>query len=99
MTTVRIVVGVAGIVGFFVCGVLASIKWLELVDRVNEKVPEARRYKRLWWYPHATLGFYRVCKSLNLRRQFAGYLAVSALGLLSWWIGMVSFLSGSTHRQ
>jgi hypothetical protein len=87
--TVRIAAGVVFLVGFSVCGILSTIVGIEVVDRVNEKLPEAQRFDTLqmgrfkWWqlrryykrlYPDGPL----VRKLDRIGVAFLGCLLISA---------------------
>ena len=49
--TTHIIVGIIA----FVCGVLCAISGtllvFEMVDSVNDKLPEEQQFSPLWWYP------------------------------------------------
>lgn len=48
--TVHGIVGIAAFVCGVVCAVTGSVVVFEIVDRVNEKLPEERQFSHLWWY-------------------------------------------------
>jgi hypothetical protein len=46
---VRITVGVVAMACVSVCGILGTIAGFEMVDKVNEKLPEGEKFEALGW--------------------------------------------------
>ncbi len=59
--TVRIVVGVVAVACVAACGLLSTFLTFEMVDKVNEKLPEAEKFGQLGWY---------LAKRLRLNREY-----------------------------
>jgi hypothetical protein len=47
--SLRVVVGVVAMACVSVCGVLGTIAGFEMVDRVNEKLPDGEKFEALGW--------------------------------------------------
>lgn len=59
--TPRIILGVVALMGCSVCGLLATFANLEMVDKVNEKLPVSEKFEQFGWY---------LSKTLRLRRKY-----------------------------
>lgn len=51
MTNLRIATVVVTLVVVIVCGVTSNLVLVEMVDEVNEKLPEKERFLEAFWYP------------------------------------------------
>jgi hypothetical protein len=49
--TPRVMIGILSILGMWTCGLIASFKTFEMVDKVNERLPKQERFDPLWWHP------------------------------------------------
>lgn len=49
--TTHIIVEIGAFMCGVVCAITATLVVFEMVDRVNEKLPEDRQLSPLWWYP------------------------------------------------
>ena len=89
----RLIVGILALACVSVCGIASNLVSLEMVDKVNERLPKEQQFSPLWWYWPKTLRLWREYKRLYpdgglLRRartlavlMFAGLLiCVWALG-------------------
>jgi hypothetical protein len=47
---VRLIIGIAALVCASVCGFTSALVSLDMVDRVNERLPESERFELLGWY-------------------------------------------------
>lgn len=59
--SVRVIAGIVAIACCSVCGILSTILTFEMVDKVNEKLPEAEQFGQLGWY---------LDKKLRLNREY-----------------------------
>jgi hypothetical protein len=57
--TAQNIVGIVAIVCGCVCGLLATLGTFQMVDNVNEKLPETERFAPLWWDLSKTLRLWR----------------------------------------
>jgi hypothetical protein len=48
--TPRIIVGIVALLSVSVCGLLSTFMTFEVVDKVNEKLPETEKFAQLGWY-------------------------------------------------
>lgn len=48
--TPRIIIGVVAMACGFICAFVASFATFGMVDKVNDKLPEAEKFAHLWWY-------------------------------------------------
>jgi hypothetical protein len=48
--TVRVILGVVAMGCVSVCGILGTFAGFEMVDKVNDKLPEAEKFAALGWY-------------------------------------------------
>jgi hypothetical protein len=46
----RIIVGVVAVVCGSICGILATFSNFEMVDKVNDKLPDNEKFAHLGWY-------------------------------------------------
>jgi hypothetical protein len=53
--SLRLIIGLMALVCVPVCGFISTIAFYEMVDRVNEKLPEGRRfsYERWYWFKYS----------------------------------------------
>jgi hypothetical protein len=57
----RIIVGIVTIACGSICGLLSTFALFEMVDQVNDKLPEAEKFDHLGWY---------FSKRLRLNRKY-----------------------------
>jgi hypothetical protein len=59
--TTRIIVGIVALGCGPICAMAASFANLEMIDKVNEKLPNGEQFAKLWWY---------LSKYQRLRREY-----------------------------
>jgi hypothetical protein len=47
--TARIMIDIIALLAASPCGLIASLKTLQMVDKVNEKLPRNEQFDPLWW--------------------------------------------------
>jgi hypothetical protein len=57
----RIIVGIVAVACVSICGLLSTFVLFEMVDQVNDKLPEAEKFDHLGWY---------LSKRLRLNRKY-----------------------------
>ena len=62
--TTRAVIGIVALLCVLVCGLVATLANLEMVDNVNEKLPAREQLATLGWYLSKYLRLYREYKRL-----------------------------------
>ena len=91
--TPRIIVGMLALVGVSVFGILSTIARLQMVEQVNNRLPQDRQFGELGWYwlkiqrLHREYG--RLCPSGQLSRKVRIFGGLSILSLLvsAWGFG------------
>jgi len=48
--TTHVIVGVVACVCCLGCAIIGTLAVFEMVDRVNDRMPEERQFSHLWWY-------------------------------------------------
>ena len=48
--TPRLIVGIVALAVFAICGTVGSFASFEMIDKVNDKLPEEERFAFLGWY-------------------------------------------------
>ncbi|MFZ3334097.1 MAG: hypothetical protein WA197_25935 [Candidatus Acidiferrales bacterium] len=87
---IRVIIGLVAIVGVSVCGFIAGIKHLEIVDKVNEKLLHAERFDPVGWYWSRNRRLRREYKrlypdgSLPSHLYIAAALAFACLLISAW---------------
>jgi hypothetical protein len=94
--TPHIIVGIIA----FVCGVLCAINGtilvFEMVDRVNDKLPEEQQFSPLWWYPSKYGRLFAEYKrlypdgGLARRCRLLGVLLFAFIFAAAWGLGFFS---------
>lgn len=57
----RVIVGIAAVVGVAACGLFSAIANIEMVEKVNSRLPKDSQFSPLGWY---------LKKSLNMHREY-----------------------------
>jgi len=57
----RIIVGIVAVACVSICGLLSTFAHFDMVDQVNDKLPEAEKFDHLGWY---------FSKRLRLNRKY-----------------------------
>ncbi|MGP0070804.1 MAG: hypothetical protein ACLPWF_02565 [Bryobacteraceae bacterium] len=57
----RVIVGVVALACVATCGIVATLANLEMVDKVNDKLPKGEQFEALGWY---------LSKSWRLHREY-----------------------------
>lgn len=47
--TTRVIVGIVALVCVSICGMLSTFTRYEMMDKVNEKLPQEEQFGVLWW--------------------------------------------------
>jgi hypothetical protein len=96
VTTAKLVVGIIGFVCGVACGIASSLVCSEMVDRVNDKMPEESQFSHLWWYWSKYERLYAEYKRLypdgGLLRiiQVLQVLGFASFVVLAWGLGLFS---------
>jgi hypothetical protein len=61
--SLRIIFGIIFLVAGAICGLLTSLKTLEMVDRVNQKLPQKEQFELLGWYLPKQVNLWRAYKT------------------------------------
>jgi hypothetical protein len=48
--TAHITIGIFALLGMWTCGLVASIKTFQMVDKVNARLPKQEQFDPLWWH-------------------------------------------------
>lgn len=55
----RLIVGIVALARLSICGLIVTFTGFEMVDRVNEKLPEEKQFETLGWYFSKTRRLHR----------------------------------------
>jgi len=55
----RLIVGIVALACVSICGLVMTLTGFEMVERVNEKLPEEKQFETLGWYPSKTYRLHR----------------------------------------
>lgn len=75
---IRVVVGIVALVGVSICGLIAGIKHLKIVDKVNEKIPQGEQFDWIGWYLSKTQRLHREYKRLYPECPLLSQLYIAA---------------------
>ena len=53
---VRLIIGLVALVSVSVCGIISGLVGFQIVDKVNELLPNEQRFASLGWYLISTKG-------------------------------------------
>jgi hypothetical protein len=96
MTTARFIIGIFALVCVSVCGIASSLVSLEMVGRVNERLPKDQQFAPLWWYWPKIQRLWREYKmlypdgSLLTRLRILGVLMFACLFTCVWAFGFLA---------
>jgi hypothetical protein len=62
--SLRITFGVVFLAAGAICVLLTSLKTLEMVDRVNERLPQEERFEPLGWYLPKQMNLWRAYRTI-----------------------------------
>jgi hypothetical protein len=84
----RIIVGIVAVACISVCGFLSTLAVFEMVDKVNDKLPETEKFDHLGWYPFKRLRLNRTYRMLYpegrlLERERVLTVLMFAFGLIA----------------
>lgn len=88
--TALVIIGALALAGVSTSGLVAALAHLDMVARVNERLPVEQRFATLGWYPTKTWRLWAEYRRLFpngtlLRRSFiAGAVGVACLAVV-WW--------------
>ncbi len=91
--SIRAIVGIAALLGVFVCGILSALVNAEMVEQVNAKLPKADQFFPVGWYAPKTLRLFHEYRrlfpgeNLHLKITFLVVAACACLLCVSWAIG------------
>jgi hypothetical protein len=94
--TFHAVVGIVAFVCGVGCAITSSVVVSEMVDRVNEKLPEERHFSHLWWYwekyQRLFLEYRRLYPDGGLLRRFRILAVVlfASFVVSAWGLGFFS---------
>jgi hypothetical protein len=92
----HLVVGIVAFVCGVACAIASSLVCSEMVDRVNDKLPEESQFSRLWWYWSKYQRLYAEYKRLYpdgdpLRAiRLLQVLGFASFVVLAWGLGLFS---------
>jgi hypothetical protein len=90
----RVTIGIVALACFSVCGIMLNLVRTEMVDRVNEKLPEGEQFGALGWYLPKTQRLHREYRRLypdgHLLLRFRVLICVAIVCLLicAWSVGL-----------
>jgi hypothetical protein len=91
--SVREIVGIAALIGGSLCGLLATLVSIEMVEQVNAKLPKENHFSSMGWYAPKTLRLFREyrrlfpSKNLHLKITSLAIIALVCLLCVAWAIG------------
>jgi hypothetical protein len=91
---VRVIIGIVALACVSVCGIMLSLVSTEMVDKVNEKLPEGGQFGALGWYLPKTQRLHREYRRLYpdgrllLRLRVLISVAIVCLLICAWSIGV-----------
>jgi hypothetical protein len=91
---IRTIVGITALIGASVCGIIATLLNFEMIDKVNERLPEDRRLAWLGWYPFKYQRLKQKYKRLypdgrlRLRVRIATAVMFACLLICAWGFGL-----------
>lgn len=94
--TSHVIVGILAFVCGLACAITGTLVVFEMVDRVNERLPEDRQFSHLWWYPskqkQLLIEYERLYPNGRLARKWRVLtVLLFAFGLVfAWGIGIFS---------
>jgi hypothetical protein len=94
--TGHLVVGIIAFVCVVACAIASSLVCSEMVNRVNDKLPEESQFSRLWWYWSKYQRLYAEYKRLypdgGLVRtiRVLQILGFASFVVLAWGLGLFS---------
>jgi len=59
ISTPRVILGIAALACGSACGMLSNLVFLEMMDKVNEKLPKTEQFEQFSWYAEKTVRLYR----------------------------------------
>lgn len=86
----RLIFGLIALVGVSTCGLISTIVFYEMVDKVNQKLPKADHFSLLWWYLPKALSLCSHYKklypdgTLSRRFYFLCFLSFASLLVSAW---------------
>ena len=88
--TTHVIVGIVAFVCGLVCAITGTLVVFEMVNGVNEKLPEDQQFSHLWWYPskqkQLLLEYERLYPDGGLARRWRVLIIlVFAFGFVSAW--------------
>ena len=84
MHILRILIAIIFMMVVSICGVWSSLIHMEMVDRLNERLPPEKRFEVLWWGPLKSRRFWE-----EYGREFPG----DPLKRRMWIFGAIGFAS------
>ena len=94
--TTHVIVGIVAFVCGVVCAITGTVVVFEMVDRVNERLPEERQFSPLWWHLPKLLRvlteYKRIYPDGILARRFRvlTVLLFAFLFVTAWGLGFFS---------
>ena len=91
--TPRVILAITALVCGSACAIQANLASLEMVDKVNEKLPKNEQFEQFGWYPSKTQRLHREYKRLypsgHLRRKIRVLGGLASVSLLTcvWSMG------------
>jgi len=95
MSHARIAVAIVAIPLFFTAAVSSIVVFHQIVDAVNQRLPQDQQFDPLWWYWPKTRRLMKEYRrlypegALNLRFRFLVAAGVVPLFALAWAIGFL----------
>ena len=95
--TTRVVIGIVALVCVSVCGLVATLTNLEIVDSVNDKLPQPEQFEALGWYLSKYQRLHREYKRLypdgrlRLKVRVVTMLMFAFLLISAWCFGFFAW--------
>jgi hypothetical protein len=91
--TLRLMIGILALVIMSTCGLISSLKAMQMTDKVNEKLPKQERFETLGWHTskhqRLVLEYKRLYPggSLLTQHRIAMWTGFACLLLVAWGFG------------
>ena len=98
--TARFIAGLLALAGVSACGIAAGLANFEMMDKVNNNLPESQQFSALGWYSSKVQRLYREYRRLypegRLLYRVRVLQALMAAGLLIC-VGALGFFARPSH--
>jgi hypothetical protein len=93
ISTPRIILGILALACVPVCGLMSTFASLEMVDKVNEKLPKTEQFEQFNWYAEKMVLLHREykrlypCGQLSCKVRVLAGLMFASLLTCAWSMG------------